>query len=142
MRLPPVYADANLAAVHASLSVCGHRRGPRRRSGDLGHQPLAEAEPLGMAPPGYLDRMGKQMEGDNKQRRNAAREAREAGDKPSEHGMTTGGSKGPSGTRSSEEHLDKLAETQRGEAKQAGRDVPGPLRGKGRQQEPKTPPGP
>lgn len=86
--------------------------------------------------------MSKQMEGDNKQRRKAAREARAAGDKPSEHGMTTGGSKGPSGTPSNAEHLEKLAETQRGEAKQAGRDVPRPLRGKGRRQEPKTPPGP
>ncbi|MBW3608098.1 MAG: hypothetical protein KY463_07040 [Actinobacteria bacterium] len=86
--------------------------------------------------------MGKQMEGDNKQRRKAAREAREAGDSPSEHGQTTGASKGPSRTRSKSDHLEKLAETQRGEAKQAGDDVPRPLRGKGRRQEPKTPPGP
>jgi hypothetical protein len=86
--------------------------------------------------------MGKQMEGDNQQRRKRAREAREAGDSPSEHGMTTGGSKGPSDTRSKEDHMDKLAEIQRGEAKQAGRDVPRPLRGKGRGQQPRTPPRP
>jgi hypothetical protein len=86
--------------------------------------------------------MGKQMEGDNKQRRKAAREANKAGDKASEYGMTTGGSKGPDGTGGRKGHLEKLAETQHGEAKQAGHDVPGPLRGKGRRQEPKTPPGP
>lgn len=86
--------------------------------------------------------MGKQMEGDNKQRRQAARDAREAGDSPSEHGQTTGASKGPSRMRSKSDHVEKLAETQRGEAKQAGDDVPRPLRGKGRRQEPKTPPGP
>lgn len=86
--------------------------------------------------------MGKQMEGDNKQRRAAAREARAAGETASEHGRTTGGSKGPSGTRGKADHIEKLAETQRGEAKQAGPDVPRPLRGKGRGQEAKTPPGP
>ena len=86
--------------------------------------------------------MKKQMEGDNKQRRKAAREARAADATPSEHGATTGGSKGPSRTTSKADHVEKLAHTQRGEAKQAGPDVPRPLRGKGRQQEPKTPPGP
>lgn len=86
--------------------------------------------------------MGKQMEGDNKQRRKAAREARDAGGSPSDHGMTTGASKQrthSSGEASSE---DNLAATQRGEAKQAGDDVPRPLRGKGRRNEPDVPPGP
>ncbi|HEX5520313.1 MAG TPA: hypothetical protein VFX29_01405 [Longimicrobiaceae bacterium] len=36
---------------------------------------------------------GKQMEGDNRQRRDAAKEAREAGKKPSEIGATLGASK-------------------------------------------------
>lgn len=36
---------------------------------------------------------GKQMEGDNKQRRRKAREARERGTSPSEENVTTGGSK-------------------------------------------------
>jgi hypothetical protein len=86
--------------------------------------------------------MGKQMEGDNKQRRKAAREARRVGSSASEHGMTTGGSKQSSHVSGDEDHIDKLAETQRGEAKQAGRDVPRPLRGKGRSRDPQTPPGP
>jgi hypothetical protein len=86
--------------------------------------------------------MGKQMEGDNKQRRKAAREARQAGNRPSEYGMTTGGSKQPSHVAGDEDHIDKLAETQKGEAKQAGPDVPTPLRGKGRSREPETPPTP
>jgi hypothetical protein len=86
--------------------------------------------------------MGKQMEGDNKQRRKAAREARDAGSKPSEYGLTTGGSKGPSDAPAKADHVEKLAETQRGEAKQSGSDVPRPLRGKGRRKEPQTPPRP
>jgi hypothetical protein len=86
--------------------------------------------------------MGKQMEGDNKQRRAAARRAREAGSSASEHGVTTGGSKQPTQAKGNMDHEEKLALTQRGEAKQAGEDVPKPLRGKGRQAEPKVPPGP
>lgn len=85
--------------------------------------------------------MKKQMEGDNKQRRKAAREAREAGDTPSEHGMTTGASKQRS-HKTGDDHIDKLQETQKGEAKQAGADVPRPLRGKGRSRDPETPPRP
>lgn len=87
--------------------------------------------------------MGKQMEGDNRQRRQNARAAREAGSTPSAHGMTTGASKqrthlsGDAG-----DHQERLAATQRGEAKQAGADVPAPLRGKGRRNEPDVPPGP
>ena len=85
--------------------------------------------------------MGKQMEGDNKQRRQNAREAREAGSSPSEQGMTTGGSKQRTHLSSGEgDHTERLATTQRGEAKQAGADVPKPLRGKGRRNEPDVPP--
>ena len=86
--------------------------------------------------------MGKQMEGDNKQRRKAAREARAAGSSASEHGMTTGGSKQPSHVSGDEDHVEKLAETQKGEVKQGGDDVPRPLRGKGRSRDPEVPPGP
>jgi hypothetical protein len=85
--------------------------------------------------------MGKQMEGDNEQRRKAAREAREAGQKPSEYGMTTGGSKQRSHS-TDDDHVRKLQETQKGEAKQAGHDVPKPLRGKGRSRDAQTPPSP
>jgi hypothetical protein len=86
--------------------------------------------------------MGKQMEGDNKQRRKAAREAREAGASASEYGMTTGGSKQPSHVAGDADHIEKLAESQKGEVKQAGADVPRPLRGKGRSREPEVPPRP
>lgn len=85
--------------------------------------------------------MGKQMEGDNKQRRQNAREAREDGASASERGMTTGGSKQRTHLSSGEgDHRERLATTQRGEAKQAGADVPKPLRGKGRRNEPDVPP--
>lgn len=86
--------------------------------------------------------MGKQMEGDNQQRRKAAAKARQAGDRPSDHGMTTGGSKQRSRARAKDDHETRLETTQRGEAKQAGSDVPGPVRGKGRRNEPSVPPGP
>ena len=76
--------------------------------------------------------MGKQMEGDNKARRKAAREAREEGETPSERGQTTGGSKQRNHEAGSGEQRERLAATQRGEAKQSGPDVPKPLRGKGR----------
>jgi hypothetical protein len=86
--------------------------------------------------------MAKQMEGDNKQRRAAARKARQQGESASEHGVTTGGSKGPSHKGAKADHTERLAEIQRGEAKQGGPDVPRPLRGKGRRKDPEVPPGP
>ena len=76
--------------------------------------------------------MGKQMEGDNKQRRKAAREAREEGGTPSAQGATTGASKQRHHMPRSGDPDEKLEAVQRGEAKQAGGDVPRPLRGKGR----------
>lgn len=86
--------------------------------------------------------MGKQMEGDNRQRRKAAKEARDAGSSASEIGATTGGSKQPSRAPKDADQVDRLAEIQKGEAKQAGADVPRPLRGKGRSRDPEVPPGP
>ena len=86
--------------------------------------------------------MSKQMEGDNKARRKAAREARAKGKRPSEHGATSGASKQRTHQAGSGDSHERLATTQRGEAKQAGDDVPRPLRGKGRQSDPKVPPGP
>jgi hypothetical protein len=80
--------------------------------------------------------MGKQMEGDNRARRKAAREAREAGETPSEHGTTTGASKQRHHLTGEEESGERLAAIQRGEAKQSGPDVPRPLRGKGRRKDP------
>ncbi len=80
--------------------------------------------------------MKKQMEGDNKARRKAARKAREQGAKPSEDGLTTGASKQRHHVGGSEQADEKLAAIQRGEAKQGGPDVPRPLRGKGRRNDP------
>lgn len=81
---------------------------------------------------GYAFVMKKQMEGDNKTRRKAAREAREAGSSAGEQGVSSGASKQRhhvSGSAGSDERLESI---QRGEAKEAGADVPRPLRGKGR----------
>ena len=86
--------------------------------------------------------MGKQMEGDNKQRRRAAREAREAGDTPSEHGLTTGASKQRTHLAGDGDQRERLTTIQRGEAKQAGEDVPKPLRGEGRRKKAEVPPKP
>lgn len=82
------------------------------------------------------------MEGDNRQRRKAARDARKAGDAPSEHGATTGASKQRTHLAGDGDQDERLATVQRGEAKQAGEDVPRPLRGKGRGKDPDVPPGP
>lgn len=86
--------------------------------------------------------MGKQMEGDNKQRRKEARAARRAGASASEYGFTTGGSKQSRRAPADAGHSERLASTQHGEAKQAGDDVPKPLRGKGRSRDPEAPPRP
>lgn len=80
--------------------------------------------------------MGKQMEGDNRARRRAARKARAAGKAPSEHGSTTGASKQRHHLGGDAEAEEKLRSIQRGAAKQAGPDVPRPLRGKGRRNDP------
>ena len=80
--------------------------------------------------------MKKQMEGDNKARRKAARKARQQGATASEEGITTGASKQRHHVDGGEDHDERLAAIQRGEAKQAGPDVPGPLRGKGRRNDP------
>jgi len=86
--------------------------------------------------------MAKQMEGDNQQRRAAARAARAKGELPSGHGATTGASKQRTHIGNGGDQRDRLAAIQRGEVKQAGRDVPRPLRGKGRRKEADVPPGP
>lgn len=86
--------------------------------------------------------MGKQMEGDNRERRKRANEAKKAGDRPSEWQATTGASKQRHHEPGSGDSDEKLESTQRGESKRGGDDVPRPLRGKGRQSEPRVPPGP
>lgn len=86
--------------------------------------------------------MGKQMEGNNRQRRHAARLARKKDGRPSEYGMSTGASKQRTHLAGDADSDERLATTQRGESKQAGEDVPKPLRGKGRRKEPEVPPQP
>ena len=70
--------------------------------------------------------MGKQMEGDNSQRRAAARDAGRHGSSASESGMTTGASKQRTKTARKAEHDERLETTQRAEAKQAARTSRGP----------------
>jgi hypothetical protein len=48
------------------------------------------------------------MEGDNEQRRAAARKAREAGERPSEAGATLGASKQLKSAKAGDSHQDKL----------------------------------
>jgi hypothetical protein len=52
--------------------------------------------------------MRKQMEGDNEQRRAAARDARERGESPSEAGVTTGASKQQRHIGNEASHEEKL----------------------------------
>lgn len=58
--------------------------------------------------------MGKQMEGDNRQRRQRAREAREEGTAPSEAGVTLGGSKQDFHLGSDADHDEKMDAPGRG----------------------------
>lgn len=58
--------------------------------------------------------MGKQMEGDNRQRRAAAREAREHGKKPSEVGATTGASKQPAKADTEATHQERIDQKREG----------------------------
>jgi len=67
------------------------------------------------------------MEGDNEQRRNAARKARQAGKSPSEAGVTLGASKQrkkASNSASHEERMDARGEGKRGPAT-SGKPRPG-----------------
>lgn len=52
--------------------------------------------------------MGKQMEGDNRERRKMAKEARDEGKKPSEVGATQGASKQRTHARQSMSHQEKI----------------------------------
>ena len=58
--------------------------------------------------------MGKQMEGDNRQRRQRAREAREEDTNPSEAGMTLGASKQDYHLGAEADHDEKMAGPGRG----------------------------
>jgi hypothetical protein len=58
----------------------------------------------------------RQMEGDNEQRRNAAREARRAGKLPSEAGATLGASKQRKEARGADSHQERLEQKNAGKA--------------------------
>jgi hypothetical protein len=73
--------------------------------------------------------MGKQMEGDNRQRRNKARAARERGNLPSEEGVTTGGSQQRHSMHKDEDHADKLDAIRRGKQKVIRENTPEPRPG-------------
>ena len=60
--------------------------------------------------------MGKQMEGDNEQRRKRAREAREEGSSASEEGVTLGASKQEHSLGRHDDHEDKMEAPGRGKA--------------------------
>ncbi|HEX2064220.1 MAG TPA: hypothetical protein VHE80_07335 [Acidimicrobiales bacterium] len=58
--------------------------------------------------------MGKQMEGDNRQRRQRAREAREDGSSASEEGVTLGASKQDHSLGRHDDHTEKMEAPGRG----------------------------
>ena len=66
------------------------------------------------------------MEGDNEQRRHAAKKARDAGLTPSEAGVTTGASKQLKQAKQGDDHEEKLAKSHRGKANRDHNDEPRP----------------
>lgn len=58
--------------------------------------------------------MGKEMEGDNRQRRQRAKEARDAGSSASAEGVTLGASKQDHSLGRSDDHAEKMATPGRG----------------------------
>ena len=65
--------------------------------------------------------MGKQTEGDNRERRRRAKQARDAGSSPSAEGVTTGGSKQPGRTNQDRPHDERLAAADKGKQDQEHR---------------------
>jgi hypothetical protein len=68
--------------------------------------------------------MGKQMEGDNRQRRKAAKQARDEGKLPSEVGATTGASKQQTDAPASMTHQEKLDLKREGKHKVIQQNTP------------------
>ena len=71
-------------------------------------------------------RQHRKMEGDEEQRRAAAREAREQGKRPSEMGATQGASKQRNAAPRDASHQEKLDRTHRGKRKAPPGDQPRP----------------
>ena len=69
---------------------------------------------------------GKKMEGNEEQRRQKARQAKRAGDSPSEHAATQGASKQRKHLRQDEDHVEKLESIRRGKQPVLGHDVSTP----------------
>lgn len=67
----------------------------------------------------------KQMEGDNRQRRAAAREAREEGVSPSEAGVTTGASKQNRHMKAKASHEEKIEAIRQGKQPSVQQGAPG-----------------
>lgn len=74
---------------------------------------------------------GKQMEGDNRQRREKAKEARERGNAPSEEGATTGGSKQRQHVGEKEGHREKIETIREGKQDVIRENTPEPRPGYG-----------
>lgn len=68
--------------------------------------------------------MGKQMEGDNRQRRKVAKEAREAGKKPSEVGATLGASKQRAEADEDATHQERLDQKREGKERVLTENTP------------------
>lgn len=67
---------------------------------------------------------GKQMEGDNRQRRKRARAARRRGRLPSDEAVTTGASKQRHHLRDDEEHVEKIRTIREGKLKVIRENTP------------------
>jgi hypothetical protein len=80
--------------------------------------------------------MGKQMEGDNRERRKMAKEAREQGKSPSEIGATLGSSKQRTEADRSASHQEKLDLQRQGKQEQLTENTP---EAKPRSRDPETP---
>lgn len=72
---------------------------------------------------------GKQMEGDNRQRRKKAREAREAGQSPSEENVTTGGSQQRTNVSEDVGHREKIETIRKGKQDVIQQNTPEPKPG-------------
>jgi hypothetical protein len=74
---------------------------------------------------------GKKMEGDEEQRRKAARRARERGRQPSAEGKTQGASKQREHLRNKEEHREKIETIREGKQPIISENTPEPRPGYG-----------
>jgi hypothetical protein len=74
---------------------------------------------------------GKQMEGDNKQRRKAAADAREEGNLPSDGGATLGASKQRKAVPQSAGHVERLETIREGKLDSVRENTPQPRPGSG-----------